>query len=525
MFKKFLLHLGWTFLVFVILFVPDVLYTLWKFPTYFTFVPESFFKQFAAIFFIIFFVLMIPQRRSRFAILTILALFSLAEQLHFVYYHNYISPYKIKLFFQEQEEIWQTVKEIYRYFFLPLFFFLVQLFLLHKIAKRPAPLEFRYALPISILLLAAGPIVAFTRNDAYVFMPKTTNVSIANMYTTLSWFLSHELFKPKKRVHFQPYRVEELPDIRSPQNIIVVMGESLGSNKMSLFGFDKNTTPNLDALKNDPRFLFGSGYACSVCTKVSLPTFFTLKAEPANIAPILDNTTNLARLAKARGYKVHYITMQNSMLLSGYISGYADSITELKGYDEKLIEALEKIDLSRKNFIILHQRNSHSPYHEYTPPRFYKFPFKERPYEEFMLFSYLNSVLYTDYILSSIFKKVKELDSSAIAFFTSDHGELIGIKEDKGKFGHSILDPNAAKVPFLIYYNDKVDPSIQKMVSTLPTIHTHYQFGKLIARTLGYAIVNPNENNESFYINGTDLAGENGYMVLYRNRQEYKIVH
>jgi glucan phosphoethanolaminetransferase (alkaline phosphatase superfamily) len=466
---------------------------------------------------IVFFTLAIKKFSIRYAILLFLAFMGLVQQLHFSYYHTYLKPYEIWLFFEEQEEIWETVSEVYKYMLLPLLYFAIQAFLLYFIAKREYPLSFRYAWVVVALVLVAGPVVAHKRHDMYVFMPKNTSTSIANTYTTLSWFLGKELFKQKKSHHFKPYQVKEIKREALPQNIIVVMGESLSSKKMSLFGYEKETTPLLDKLKKDPHFLYTQGYSCGVCTKVSVPTFFTLKAEPTNPAPLTDNVTNLTRLAKEHGYHVYYITMQSSMLLSGYIAGFADKIVELKGYDEKLLEALNEIDFSQKNFIILHQRNAHSPYERYSPPKFHRFPYKGKPYKEYMLGSYLNSVLYTDYILASVFQKVRELNGSAVAFATSDHGELVGTPDDKGKFGHSMLDLEVAKVPLLAYYNAKTDPETAKIVQEVKNAKTHLDLGKIIAKVLGYEVIDPNLKCNECYINGTDLLGAEGYMKISKN--------
>jgi glucan phosphoethanolaminetransferase (alkaline phosphatase superfamily) len=65
---------------------------------------------------------------------------------------------------------------------------------------------------------------------------------------------------------------------------------------------------------------------------------------------------------------------------------------------------------------------------------------------------YDNSILYTDYILSSIIAKLGT--SNAILFFTSDHGESLG---ENGMYGHggSTNLIEQTNVPFFVWTSDK----------------------------------------------------------------------
>ena len=507
---RVLFHLATATILTLILIAPDLLFALFKksymHPTLATL------KQIGIIWVLSVLMLMVRPCWLRFAFFALVAALGFGQQVHFAYFHGYVKPYEIPLLFSQQDEIAETITHAWSYMAMPIILFGLQLAAIYLVlrATRKRTLYYRYMWVVVALLLAAGPVVAHNRQRAYVFMPKAHALGIVNTYTTASWYLGKELFKERKAKKFAPYTLGEL-NITTPQNIIVIMGESANEKYMSLYGFDKPSTPRLEALKSDPHFLFGKGYSGAVTTDVALPTFFLLKREPQNQNPLVDNTTNLLRLAKKRGYTTTFITMQNPMLLSGYIGGFTDKVIAMKGYDEKLLKALDQIDWSKKNFIVLHQRNSHSPYEKYTPRRFWHFAFDRDDFHDYMFHTYLNSLRYTDYIVTEVFKKIKDLNGSAVAFFTSDHGEMMGFADERGRYGHVVLDFADARVPFLVYHNGRIDPKLLPHLKKTTSIGSHYQFGKIIANTLGYSVHNPAEDG-SYYINGVDLFGEQGYL-------------
>jgi glucan phosphoethanolaminetransferase (alkaline phosphatase superfamily) len=502
-------HIILTTLVTLILLAPDFIFAAFK-PTYMHPTAATI-KQVAIIWVLVSLILLIRSFWVRFGLLVAIAGLGFAQQIHFAYFHGYVKPYEIPLLFSQQDEIAETVSHAWSYMFWPIIFFGLQIALLYWVLRRAKTPGIRYIWIVVALALLAGPVVAYKRQRAYVFMPKAHALGIVNTYTSASYFLGKHLFKEHKAPHYDPYIVKEL-NITTPQNIIVIMGESVNEKYMSLFGFDKPSTPRLEELKSDPGFLYGKGYSCAVTTDVALPTFFLLKREPLNKNPVIDNRTNLMRLAKERGYTTTFITMQNPMLLSGYIGGFTDKMIAMKGYDEKLLGALEHIDWSKKNFVVLHMRNSHSPYEKYTPKRFWHFEFNPDDFHDYMFHTYLNSLRYTDYIITEVFKKIKDLNGSAVAFFTSDHGEMMGFADERGRYGHVVLDFADARVPFLVYHNGRIDPKLLPHLKKTTSIGSHYQFGKIIANTLGYSVHNPADDNATCYINGVDLYGERGYL-------------
>jgi hypothetical protein len=105
-------------------------------------------------------------------------------------------------------------------------------------------------------------------------------------------------------------------------------------------------------------------------------------------------------------------------------------------------------------------------------------------------------------------------EKAAVLLFTSDHSEMLGMKDEEGRFGHLFLGYADAKVPMLIYTNNAA--KYLKSTLSLEGVISHYQFGKQIAIVLGKDILNPNENGQ-FYINGVDISGSQEYLS-YENK-------
>ena len=72
--------------------------------------------------------------------------------------------------------------------------------------------------------------------------------------------------------------------------------------------------------------------------------------------------------------------------------------------------------------------------------------------KEKLINTYDNSILYTDYIITSAIEQLK--DKNAIVIYSSDHGELMG---EYGKFGHGHekIEEFQQDVPLIIWASDR----------------------------------------------------------------------
>lgn len=175
---------------------------------------------------------------------------------------------------------------------------------------------------------------------------------------------------------------------------------------------------------------------------------------------------------------------------------------------------IDTIDFSKPNFIVLHQRGSHTPFKIDYPKEFEVFT-KENTEDKTILqntLEYQNSILYSDYIFSKIIEKIKSKTSKPTYFiFTSDHATNIG---DSARNGHGRLDYDSVyQVPFFIYSINNAK-NISDKFSEFDYI-SHYQISKTLSYLLGYeneySVFN---KKEQCYVCDSDISGLSGILKL-----------
>jgi len=176
-----------------------------------------------------------------------------------------------------------------------------------------------------------------------------------------------------------------------------------------------------------------------------------------------------------------------------------------------------QLDYSQPQFITLHMRSTHTPYIENYPKSQEVYPVEGKSYEEYMLNSYDNSVLYTQKVISDIYEYFEKTGEPTYIFFTSDHGELMG---QNGRFGHNAVDLDIARVPFLFYGANLDNSEANKISQDLGCLPNHYSISKKVAELLGYDIYNPNEEAGYYYLNGVDAFGSAGFLKYQMDIEE-----
>lgn len=391
-----------------------------------------------------------------------------------------------------------------------------------------------------IILLSVLPYKAiFKTPKLNNFMPRNDSVSLYNSLKTFTAYFCLYLPNDKKNIkQYEKYTINYTQK-NEPINIVFILGESVNANHIGLLGYKRNTTPNLEKLsKNDENFIAKKAISSSVLTKVSLPMMMNISYNHDDINHITQGQTHLFKLAKKAGFKTYYISDQTDAEATAMAPNYIDVLYTKESYPLKADEIgdmilLEKLNehinefKSGKNFIILHQRNAHSPYE--NGYRGYKsggglFDVDKNDNINYKINSYDNAMIFNDYLISTIFEKFKNISNSpTYLIFTPDHGEAMGEKglDDKSEWGHAFLSKNVANIPlFVTAYNVKDDFFIKTLKDTKHP--THYEIGIALAKLMGYEITNPNYKENEFYINGVDISGNAGYIKVIKKDDEVK---
>ena len=259
-----------------------------------------------------------------------------------------------------------------------------------------------------------------------------------------------------------------------PATLVLVIGESTNRQRMSLYGYPRNTTPELDKLK-DQLAIFDSVITPRPYTIEALQQVLTF-ADEQNPDLYL-STPSLVSVMKQAGYKTFWITNQQTMtkrntMLTTF-SEQADEQVYLNNnrnqnsaqYDGDVIEPFNKAlaDAAPRKLIVVHLLGTHMSYQYRYPPTFDKFkdrqgvPAGVRDDQVPTYNSYDNAVLYNDFVVSSLIKDYAKTDPNGFLLYLSDHGEDVFDSAGHGTLGRNENKPTAPMytIPFMAWASPK----------------------------------------------------------------------
>ncbi|VVN92290.1 phosphoethanolamine transferase CptA [Pseudomonas fluorescens] len=259
-----------------------------------------------------------------------------------------------------------------------------------------------------------------------------------------------------------------------PATLVLVIGESTNRQRMSLYGYPRETTPELDKLK-DQLAVFDNVITPRPYTIEALQQVLTF-ADEENPDLYL-KTPSLVSVMKQAGYKTWWITNQQTMtkrntMLTTF-SEQADEQVYLNNnrnqnarqYDGDVLEPFSKAlaDDAPRKLIIVHLLGTHMSYQYRYPPTFDTFtdrkgvPDGVRDDQLPTYNSYDNAVRYNDFVVSSLIKDYAKTDPNGFLLYLSDHGEDVFDSP-----GHSTLGRNEGKptapmytIPFMAWASPK----------------------------------------------------------------------
>ena len=236
------------------------------------------------------------------------------------------------------------------------------------------------------------------------------------------------------------------------ENIVVLVGESVRKQNMSLYGYQRETTPN-EAAERDNMLLYQNAYSPAAITNMSVPIVLSnidINNYQKELKKLGDNIVNAANHS---GYNTFWYSTQGGAHGITAIATYSKNKKFLNGYDEAVIPYLKEAlkDSSPKKLIVLHINGSH-------PYACDKYPPKEAVWEGGIDECYDNSIRYTDKIIGQIFELLKNKNSALVYF--SDHGQ---IKENE-IYKHGDYR-EAVQVPYFVWFSPsiKTDKKGQKI--------------------------------------------------------------
>jgi len=479
-----------------ILIIPDFIISyFWN--GYYEFTWYRFVREFGATL-VIGFILSFAPRKFVVVFTSFLVFISYVAIAHYGYFHAYIMPYELTVLENSDDikDILYSLTDVKYLLVILVILWILITYIVYIVDKKLNPIKKRFGIFLIIFILLIYPY--FINKKQNIYLANFTHFSYMDGLNTIYLAL---LNINQKVVHknYKPYKVTKVDE--GKPIVIMVMGESLNYKRMHLYGWDINNTPRLDQLKADKNFIFKKAISSSVRTICSVTTFFYNKREPDNMKLLMNNKTNIMKLADENGYDTYWLSMQSDVSLMSKVMSFAKhkkfEWQFKRKYDDSLLNELKKIPFDKKTFIVFHIKSVHSPYKKYVPKEFQIFKGNGRE-------DYYSGIYYNDYLISSIIEYMKNNHKNFVLYFTSDHGEMLGFEDEGGRYGHSQLVWGDTYVPF-IYYSDKYHKKLDKKY------YNHYMISKMLTRDLGYNIINPNENGK-YYINGVQIDGSAGWI-------------
>ena len=272
-------------------------------------------------------------------------------------------------------------------------------------------------------------------------------------------------------------------------NIVVIVIDTLRSDKLDAYGYEKITAPFLTELSKKS-ILFENTFSASSWTSPSTASIFTSlypfqhkvlmgilahinakkKYPNIKIDRIPDEIETMPEILKKAGYATFAISDNfNIGDKQGFDQGFDKMITySYKGAEQvnkDLFSWKEEIEKNEKYFVYLHYMDPHGPYHAREP--WYKDPGNRKlePLE-----AYDSEINYVDSFIKKAYEEFG-WDKNTVIVVTADHGEGLW---DHGRQGHGFsLYREEIQVPLIIHIPGGVEGKrIKPNVSTIDILPT-----------------------------------------------------
>ena len=370
-----------------------------------------------------------------------------------------------------------------------------------------------------VVLLAFICIRSFDTRQEHGISPKATYGNLKSNYFSLGYCLGRVV--PYKLFDLSIVKDYETPVpqvISRPQveHIVLVVGESESAMHVSAFGYGRHTTPFFEEVKSSGSALLMPSYSAALMTRVSLPTFFNAIAKPNGMTQIMKGTTNLFRLAQEQGFETHWYSAQasNEMNIMNLIgSKWLNHVTypEAFGFssresmpDERLFEKFDEVNFdSKPQFVVLHQRGSHSPYGSLLTPR------QANRFGGTTLDKYDATIYQTDQFIRAVADKIKAKElKNWLLLYTSDHGAFVTDKV----YNQGTRKADSYTVPLYVTTDNVTLMKELKEVFSPCSTAFHQQVSTMLMKVMGYDT--PISGCSRGVVNAHLLTGDSGYIEI-----------
>lgn len=269
---------------------------------------------------------------------------------------------------------------------------------------------------------------------------------------------------------------------------VLVVGESVRRDHVSLNGYTRLTMPNMENRKSQ-LFIFDQAISAAPITTMAVTSALTTK--PVDSDDYLLLSDNIINLANQAGYKTYWYSIQGSLgQYNSVITSIAKMADELEWLDTnkhddiflpKIKEALDDNSFpKKKKLIVIHTNGSHFIACN-------QYPIEEKYFtggESVIADCYDDSIRFTDKILEQIFVLLE--NKAASVFYFSDHGQIRRMKRGELDYFHGSINPSkeSIEVPQFIWYSPVLSTE-NKKIGRYPLLYSTSENYNLLANWLG----------------------------------------
>ncbi|EJR4819269.1 phosphoethanolamine transferase [Escherichia coli] len=241
---------------------------------------------------------------------------------------------------------------------------------------------------------------------------------------------------------------------------VLIVGESVRVDNMSLYGYTRSTTPHVEAQRKQIK-LFNQAISGAPYTALSVP--LSLTADSVLSHDIHNYPDNIINMANQAGFQTFWLSSQSAFRQNGTavtsIAMRAMETVYVRGFDELLLPHLSQAlqqKTQQKKLIVLHLNGSHEPACSAYPQSSAVF----QPQDD-QDACYDNSIHYTDSLLGQVFELLKDRRASVMYF--ADHGlERDPTKKNVYFHGGREASQQAYHVPMFIWYSPVLGDGVDR---------------------------------------------------------------
>ena len=351
---------------------------------------------------------------------------------------------------------------------------------------RPVNLPLYSRLPVAFLLLAAILVYPFYKqmvSQQRSFADAQERVE-QRMAVAVPWQLLVGYRQYRQQLDNMQALLDQnaaLPPLQNlkdssgdaPRTLVLVLGESTTREHMHLYGYGRETTPNLDALaaRDNSLTVFRNVVSPRPYTIEVMQQILTFGNEEHPDRFLTD--PSLINLMKQAGYKTFWITNQQTMTKRNTMLTTFSQQTDVPVYlnnqrtqnasqfDSVVLDPFDQAlrDPAQKKLIIVHLLGTHMDYRYRYPADFEYFkdnlgaPAALSPEQVQTYNFYDNAVRYNDFVVSDLIKRYSATTPNGFLLYLSDHGEDVYSSGKHDRLGRNEADPTRPMytIPFLLW--------------------------------------------------------------------------